>query len=373
MPEKLSSPPKAGKKPVATTRHGITRTDDYAWLRTANWQAMFKDPATLEPEIRAHLEAENAYQAAIMEDTAELRKKLFAEMKGRIKEDDSSVPAPDGPYAYGTSFVTGGEQPRYFRVPRGGGAEELLLDGDSEAEGKGYFRLSGADHSSDHSRMIWGYDDKGSEFFTLSVRELSTGRDLDDRIENTGGGGTWTPDAAGFFYTRLDDNHRPSSVYYHLIGTPQADDRLVYEEKDAGFFMGVGGSRLDDFIFIDIHDHETSEFRILPANDPTAVPLLVARRETGVEYDLTEGGDVFFILTNDGGASDFRIMETPVTAPGKENWREVVPHEPGRLILGFEAFRDFLVRIERKDGLPRIIIRERGSGAEHAIAFDEEV
>ncbi len=372
MLKKSPSAPKAAKKPVTDTRHGITRTDDYAWLRTANWQTMFKDPSTLEPEIRAHLEAENAYQASAMEDTAELRKRLFAEMKGRIKEDDSSVPAPDGPYAYGMAFVSGGEQPRFFRVPRDGGDRQLLLDGDLEASDKAYFRLSGTDHSSNHERLIWGYDDKGSEFYTLRVRDIGSGADLEDLVENTGGGGAWTPDARGFFYTMLDDNHRPSKVYYHRLGTPQADDRLVYEETDAGFFMGVADSRLDDFIFIDIHDHETSEIRLLSADDPHGEPVLVAERETAVEYDLTEGGDVFFVLTNAGGARDFKIMETPVDAPQRENWREVVPHEPGRLILSHIAFRDFLVWLERRDGLPRIVVRERASGAEHAIAFDEE-
>ena len=372
MLKRPPSAPKAEKKPVPDTRHGITRTDDYAWLRTADWQTMFKDPSTLEPGIRAHLEAENAYQAAAMEDTAELRKALFAEMKGRIKEDDSSVPSPDGPYAYGMAFVTGGEHPRYFRVLREGGDRQVLLDGDLEAQGKRYFRLAGTDHSSNHERLIWGYDDKGSEFYTLRVREVADGRDLEDLVENTGGGGAWTPDAEGFFYTMLDDNHRPSKVYHHRLGTPQSDDRLVYEEADSGFFMGVGDSRLDDFIFIDIHDHETSEIRLIRADDPHGEPVVVAERQTAVEYDLTEGGDVFYVLTNADGAKDFKIMETPVDAPQPENWREVVPHEPGRLILSHMAFRDFLVWLERREGLPRIVVRERASGAEHAIAFDEE-
>ena len=364
--------PHAEKRPVTDTRHGIARVDDYAWLRTANWQAMFKDPSTLEPSIRAHLEAENAYQASAMEDTAQLRKTLFLEMRGRIKEDDSSVPSPDGPYAYGVAFVTGGEQPRYFRIPREGGSETLLLDGDREAEGKSYFRLAGTGHSPNHEKLIWGYDDKGSEFFTLKVRDVARGADLDDLVENTGGGGAWTPDSDGFFYSLLDENHRPSKIFYHKLGTSQPEDRLIYEEKDPGFFMGVGGSRLDDFIFIDIHDHETSEIRLLKADDPYGEPLVVAKRETATEYDLTEGGDCFFVLTNADGAKDFKIMEAPVDNPVRENWREIVPHEAGRLILSHIAFKDFLVWLERRDGLPRIVIRERASGAEHAIAFDEE-
>jgi len=191
-------------------------------------------------------------------------------------------------------------------------------------------------------------------------------------VPDTSGGGVFDARSEGFFYTRLDPNHRPSKLLYHRIGTDAAQDRLIYEEKDAGFFMGVGGSRLDDFIFIDIHDHETSEVWLVPATDPLAAPKLVARRDTGVEYDMTEGGDVFFILTNADGAKDFKIMEAPVGSPGRENWREVVAHKPGRLILAHSANRGFLMRLEREDGLPRIVIRDRESGEEHAIAFAEE-
>ncbi len=368
----LRTPPAAPKKPVTDTRHGISRSDDYAWLRADNWQAMFKDPSILAPEIRAHLEAENTYMNAAMADTKDLQKALFAEMKGRIKEDDSSVPVKDGPYAYGTLFVTGGEQPHYFREARDGGDRKLLLNGDKENEGKSYFRLSGIDHSTDHSHGIWGYDDKGSEYFTLKVRNLETGEDLADVLDNTGGGGVWAPDGKSFFYTLQDENHRPSKIFHHIIGTPQSDDRLVYEEEDAGFFMGVGGSLLDDYIFIDIHDHETSEYRIIPTSDLTAEPKLVAERETGIEYEITEGGEVFYILTNDGDAKDFKIIETPADRPGKENWHEIVAHKPGTLILSHMAYARHLIWLERKDGLPRIIIRDRRSGEEHSIAFEEE-
>ncbi len=373
----LPAPPVAPKKPLSDTRHGITRTDDYAWLRADNWQAMFKDPSILDPEIRKHLEAENAYMNAAMEDTKPLQKTLFAEMRGRIKEDDSSVPMKDGAYAYGTFFVTGGEQPRYFRIPRDGDVKDeairtVLLDGDKEAAGKAYFRLAGIDHSTDHNRGIWGYDDKGSEFYTLKVRDLATGEDLADVIENTGGGGVWAPDGKSFFYSALDENHRPSKVFHHIVGTPQSEDRLVYEEEDAGFFMGVGGSLLDDFIYIDIHDHETSEYRLLSTKDLTAEPKLVAAREDGVEYSMTEGGDMFYILTNDGDAKDFKIMETPVDAPEKANWREVVPHKPGTLIISHMAYARHLLWLERKDGLPQIMIRDRRTGEEHAIGFAEE-
>jgi oligopeptidase B len=364
------TPPVAERRPVTDTRHGIERTDDYAWLRADNWQEVFRDPGLLEPAIRTHLEAENRYQAAMMADTADLRSRLYAEMKGRIKEDDSSVPMKDGPFAYGSSYRLGGEQPRYFRTPRDGGAEEIILDGDAEAEGHAYFRLGGIDHSPDHRRLVWGFDDKGSEFYSLKVRDVETGTDLSDVVGDTGGAGVWDAAGEGFFYTWLDANHRPSKIFHHRPGA--GADTLVYEEADPGFFISVGGSRRNDWISITIHDHETSEWRILPADDPGATPVVVAPRETGLQYEIEEGGDVFFILTNADGAKDFKVMQAPASDPVRANWREVVPHEPGRLILSVMAFEKYLVRLERRDGLPRIVVRDRQSGEEHAVAFDEE-
>jgi len=365
-------PPATEKRPVSDTHHGISRTDDYAWLRADNWQEMFREPSLLDAGIRTHLEAENVYQAALMADTAGLRKQLFAEMKGRIKEDDSTVPMKDGPYAYGSSYRLGGEQPRYFRMPRDGGSEQILLDGDAEAAGKPYFRLGGIDHSADHARLLWAFDDKGSEFFTLRVRDLASNKDLDDSVANTGGGGAWSADDKGFFYTRLDPNHRPSKVLFHTLGETADRDRLVYEEPDPGFFMNVEGTRRNDWVMISINDHETSEYRLISATAPGAEPRIVAPRETGLQYELEEGGDIFFILTNADDAKDFKIVTAPVSDPTRANWRELVPHEPGRLILSLIGFEHYMARLERKDGLPRIVVHDRETGDEHFISFDEE-
>ena len=368
----VPTPPRASKHPQTDTRHHITRSDDYAWLRADNWQEVFRDPALLPADIRSHLEAENAYQQALMADTEGLQKTLFAEMRGRIKEDDSSIPVKDGPYAYGVSYVTGGEQPRFIRTPRDGGQESIILDGDKEAAGKAYFQLGSAEHSPDHKLLIWGYDDKGSEFYQLRIRDLGSMQELEDLLANTSGDGTWDANSQGFFYTLLDDNHRPSQVFYHRIGAAQSEDRLVFEEQDPGFFVSVDGSPLDDFIFIDIHDHETSECWLLPANRPDAAPQLVKPRQTGIEYSIAPAGDVFYILTNMDGAKDFKIVEAPAHAPQPENWKELIAETPGKLILSHAAYKDFLVWMVRDGGLPRIIVRNRTTGEEHAIAFNEE-
>lgn len=364
--------PEYARKPIKLTKHNIERTDEYSWLRADNWQEMFKNPDILNADIRVKLEEENKYQSQLMVDTSDLQKNLFQEMRARIKEDDSSVPMKDGPFAYGTSYRTGGQHPMFFRRDREGANETILLDGDKEAGDKAYFRIGGVLHSSDHERIIWSYDDNGSEYYTLKIRDLSNGNDLDEVVRDTGGSGQFDTDNNGFFYTKLDENHRPAQIFYHKIGEDQTSDRLIYEEPNPGFFIDVGGTRLNDWIMISINDHETSEYHLIPASQPDAKPVLVKAREAGIQYDLEEGGDVFFILTNSGGAKDFRIMTAPAADPREENWSEMVPHEPGRLILSVMGFKDHLVRLERKDGLPRIVVRERVSGDEHIINFDEE-
>ncbi|MCX5576801.1 S9 family peptidase [Kaistia terrae] len=367
------TPPLAAKHPVTTEHHGISLTDDYAWLRAGNWQEVMRDPSLLAPDIRAYLEAENAYTATAMAETEALQAKLFAEMRGRIKEDDSSVPSPDGAFAYAMRFTEGAEQPLVVRTARdGAGPETILLDGNQMAAGRAYFRLGSADHSPDHKRLAFAYDDKGSEYYTLHVRDIESGADLSDTIEATTGGGVWAADSNTLFYTVLDDNHRPCRIYRHVIGTPQAEDVLVFEEKDPGFFLGVGQTQSARYILIDSHDHETSEVYLLDAEDPTGAHHLIAERLTAEEYSVDHSGDKLYILTNAGGAEDFKIVTAPVASPGRENWVDLVPHNPGTLILGMTVYQDYMVRLERFAGLPRIVVRVLASGEEHSIAFDEE-
>ena len=170
---RLPPPPRAERRPVASTRHGVTLTDDYAWLRADNWREVMRDPSVLDPAIRAYLEAENVYEKLALAHTAPLQDRLFAEMKGRIKEDDSSVPSPDGAHAYYYRYREGGQHPIACRQPREGGAEETLLDGDALAAGKAYFQLGATRHSPDHRLFAWSADDKGSEYDTLRIRELA--------------------------------------------------------------------------------------------------------------------------------------------------------------------------------------------------------
>jgi oligopeptidase B len=365
-------PPVAERRSSTSIHHGVSLTDDYAWLRASNWQQVMRDPSVLAPDIRAYLEAENAYAATAMADVEGLRLALFREMRGRIKEDDASVPAPDGPYAYGTRYEHGAEHPIFLRTSRKGRAETVLIDANAMAAGKAYFRVGSVDHSPDHRYVAYSTDESGNEYFTLRIRDTETGLDLADQIPETGGAVEWANDSRSLFYVWLDGNHRPAKVIRHTVGTDVGDDVTVYEDDDPAFFIAIGKTQSRRFLLIDTHDHETSEVRIIDADDPKAPLRLVAARETGLEYSLEHHGEYFLILTNADGAEDFKIVTAPVVDPGREQWRDLVPHVPGRLILDTTIYRDHLVRLEREASLPRIVVRQLSTGEEHTIDFAEE-
>lgn len=363
--------PVAAKRETNRVVHGVTLSDPYAWLRADNWQEVMRKPDTLAGDIRAHLESENAYAEAALSPLQGLKEALVKEMRGRIKEDDASVPAPDGEYAYGTRYREGGQHPLFVRNTRHGGDETVLLDGDALAEGKAYFKFGGASHSDDHTKMAWSADDKGSEKYTLRIRDLATGEDLPDTIEETSSGGVWSPDGKSVFYTRLDDNHRPSKVFRHQIGDDPSNDALIYEEADPGFFVGIGRTQSGRFLVVDCHDHQTSEVWLLDLEADGAALTCVAQRDVGHEYSVEHQGDRLVILTNADGAEDFKIVAAPIASPGKAQWTDLVAHEPGRLILGHLALADWLIWLERADGLPRLCYRS-AEGTTDTVAFDEE-
>ncbi len=366
-----SLPPRAEKRPHRFTLHGTEIVDDYAWLKDDNWQEVLRDPQLLQPDIRAYLEAENSYTDSVLGKTAALQAKLVTEMRGRIKEDDSSVPSPDGPYAYLHKFREGGQHELIGRMPRDGGETQIVLDGDALAKTSDYFKFGGARHSPDHKLHAWSADLRGSEYFTIRVRDWATGEDLADVVEETDGGVVWSADARSFFYVKLDDNHRPMQVLRHRLGTAQADDTLVYEEKDTGWFTHIHESASGRFCVIAGGDHETSEQRLIDLADPEAKPRLVAAREIGVQYSVADRDDTLFILTNADGAIDFKIVTAPLASPARDAWRDLIPHRAGIYVLDLELYANHLVRLERANALPSILIRDLTSNDEHAIAFDE--
>jgi oligopeptidase B len=374
---RLPPPPRAERHPKTSTWHGVTLTDDYAWLRADNWREVMRDPTVLDPKIRAYLTEENDYTKAAFAHTEALQQTLFAEMKGRIKEDDSTVPSPDGALAYYVRYREGGQHPIVCRQPREGGAEQVMLDGDALAAGKAYFQLGGMEHSPDHRLLAWSADDKGSEIDTLRVRDLGSGEDLSDIVPEISGSPVWAADSSAFYYVRLDEYHRPSRIFRHRLGTPASDDALVYEEQDSRFFVSLGRTQSGRFADISVHDHETSESWLVDLTVADAKPRLVAARETSVQYDVEhhtnwDGQEVLVVRTNADGAEDFKIAITPLARTERENWRDLIPHRRGAYLLSVTLFSDWLIRLERENSLPRIVVRRIASGEEHTIAFAEE-
>ena len=377
MSEDAPVPPIAKREALETEQVGRIRVDHYAWLKDENWQKVMQDPTVLRADIREYLEEENAFTKFNLETpTEELQQELFDEMRGRIKEDESSVPTKHGDYAYYSRFRTGGEYPVFARRDADRmfdetSPETVLLDGDKEAEGKAYFSVGGLEHSPDHRLLAYVYDDQGSEYYTLRVRNIETGEDLGVEIENTDGEFEWTADSRGIYWVKRDENARPSAVYYRALDGDE--DVLVYEESDPGFFVSLSSSRSGDYIFIITNDHTTTEVRFIRsvAINPFQFTL-VEPREKGVEYSLTHHDNQFFIRTNIDGAVDFKLMKAPIFSPSRKNWRDVVPYKPGTLLLGVGAVKNFLIRMERENGLPKIVVRDRRGGAEHSIEFKEK-
>ena len=383
-----AAPPRAETRPHAYAVRGRQLSDDYAWLKAENWREVLKSPEALGGDIRAYLEAENAYAGAVLDEAAALRKTLVAEMRGRIREDDASVPDPDGPYAYYTRHREGGQHPLVCRRPRtvivlpGQGAEtaadggpeegeQILLDGDREGEGLPFFELAAAVHSDDHARLAWGADTKGSELHTIRVRDLATGEDGPDRIEATAGEAVWAADGASFWYVALDENHRPARVMRHRLGTTQDEDAVIYEEPDSGFFVNIGKTQSGAHLTVTASDHETSEVHLLDRHAPDAALRVVVPRQNRLIYSVEDWGVHLVILTNADGAVDFKIVTAPLDAPGRENWRDAVPYRPGVMIRHQLVLAHFLVRLELENALPRIVVRNR-QGEEHTVAFAEE-
>lgn len=370
-------PPRAPRRPTARTLHGTELRDDYAWLKAENWREVMRDPAVLDADIRAYLEAENAYSDAFFAPSAKLKETLLAEMRGRIKEDDAGVPSPDGPFAYYSRHRQGGQHPLFCRKLLPEGEEMILLDGDGEAKGKAYFHLGQVRHAPDHRRLAFAADEQGSELYSIRIRDVETGLDLPDHLEGATGDLLWSQDGAFLYYIRRDAEHRPSKVFRHRLGSDPLEDALIYEEPDKGFFVSLGETQSRAFGLVACGDHETSEVHLIDLLNPDAPLRVVAPREEGVRYEVEHhpdlgGEDSLVILTNADEAEDFKIVMAPSATPERAFWRDLVPHRPGCMILSQVAYRGFLVRLEREDGLPRIVIRTVFSSEEHPIAFDEE-
>ncbi|WP_131194377.1 S9 family peptidase [Lichenihabitans psoromatis] len=377
-----SEPPFASAQPPApaerrsslTIVHGLELDDPYAWLKASNWQEVLRKPSALPTDIKAVLDRENSYADAVLAPTSDLQTSLIAEMRARIKEDDSDVPVSDGPFDYYVRHRDNGQHEIVCRRPRDTEVDEtILLDGDVLAEGHPFFEIGAAQHSPDHRLLAWSADLKGSELFTLQVRDIEAGSDLADRVPQTDGNAVWFADCASFLYVRMDDNHRASSVYRHRLGSSGDVDDLVFHEPDPGWFVSIERLRSGQFAVISVHGHDATENHLVDLSVTGAISRhLIAAREPGLRYDVDQRHDRLFIRTNADGAEDFKIVEAPLFCDGRVDWVDLVPHRAGRLLLHADVYRNHLVRLERENGLPRIVVRTIESGEEHSIHFDED-
>lgn len=355
--------PVAAKKAKELTIHGHTRIDNYYWLRERE-----------NPEVIAYLDAENAYRETLMKDTEGFQKDLFEEIVGRIKQDDESVPYKDNGYYYYTRYEEGKEYPIFCRKKESLEAEEEILANVNEmAEGYAYYQVGGLNISPDNRYMAIGIDTVSRRKYTIYIKDLESGQMLDDKIELTTGGSSWANDNRTLFYTQKDDETlRSKAIYRHTMGTASSEDVLVFDETDETFSTYVYKSKSKEYMIIGSGSTLTTEYRFLSADDPTGEFRIIQPRTRGLEYSIAHFGDHFYLITN-LDATNFRLMKTPVTATGKENWTEVIAHREDVFLEGIEIFRDYLVVEERKEGLSHLRVMPWTGGEEHYIDMGEEV
>jgi oligopeptidase B len=359
-PAALPAPPTAGQRPYSYERHGVTIEDPWHWLR--------QYPDVTDPDILAYLTAENDYFEAWAKAHRALIDQLFEEMKGRIKEDDSSVPIRDGAFLYWWAFTPGAQYRTWYRKPAAGGADQIIFDEPTEADGKDYFRLGALEVSPDGKLLATLTDDNGSERFQLRIRDLAT-REVIESVTDVGiGQPVWTSDSAGLAFTEVNENWRSYRARYHRLGRPASEDVTLYEESaELGFSVGVGKSQDRSLIFISTGDNATSEVRFVSADDPAQPLTLISPRLPNREYHVDCAHGKLWIVTNDDHVN-FRLAEADLAEPGA--WRTVIAGSERVYLRGATSYRDHLALTTRVDGLDRLILRGY-DGKETAIPFAE--
>ncbi|OYW88445.1 MAG: S9 family peptidase [Sphingobium sp. 32-64-5] len=362
----LAAPPIANRRPHAVNHHGRTLDDPYAWLRDPGY------PEVTDKDVLAYLEAENRWFEQAMAPHQGMIDSLFEEMKGRIKEDDRSVPQKDGDYIYWRAFEIGAQYRKWYRRPVAAGdnevADQIILDEPALAQGHEYFRLGAVSVSPCGRYLAFAIDTDGGERFEARIRDLSTGELLPEVIPGTLSALVWTSDSKALLYSLANENWRTDNARVHVLGTPVEQDREIFHEDDEGFRVSIGLSSSEKWIVIGTGDHVTSEAWLIPADDPFAAPRLVAARQEGREYDVDEHEGTLYIRTNDTHPN-FRLVKAPVDAP--DRWEEVIAADTHFYLTDFTLFKRFYVTEGRLDGLDQIEIRDYDTHAAKRLEFPE--
>ena len=365
--------PVAAKADTLLKEHGQTRVDPYFWMRLTDEQKRAENPDDHTQKVLDYLNEENDYTKTVMSHTEDLQQKLYDEIVGRIKQTDESVPYFTNGYWYYTRYEEGGEYPIYCR--KNGtleAEEEILINVNELAEGYDYYAAGGLNVSPDNKILAFAEDTLSRRIYTIRFKNLETGEMIEDQIANSTGGGAWANDNKTFFYTSKNKVSLLSEkIYRHELGTLQQADVMVYHEKDPSYYIGVYKSKSDDYIIIWNSSTLISDYHVLDANNPKgSFKQFIPRDEKAHEYSIAHFEDKFYIVTN-WDATNFRLMETPVNATGKENWKEVIAHREDVLLEGIELFNDYMVVDERKNGLSNLRIINQTSGDEHYLDFGE--
>ena len=363
--------PKLRKQPIIKSCHNINWEDEYSWIHQENILEVLKDGSKLLPEVKEYLIEENTHTENVMADTKELQKKLFNEIKSRIKLDDESLPYKDKKYEYWTKVTKEGNYSKKLRRKIGEKNIETYWDGDLEAKGKKFFNTGDIAVSNNDELLAYSVDDKGSEYFTIFVRHIADNKIIEEPIPDTAGGITWSYDDKYFFYSKLDKFHRPRQIYRHKLGSKVKDDELIFEEKDERFTCGIGTSSDEKFYFISTSEHTTSEVYFFTKDQTKPEPKLILKRKEGVEYSIDSWNGYFWMHTNQD-AKDFKISRCKYEE--LNNWKDFVPAKEEVLIGGFVLLNDWMIRSERVDALPKLFIRNlKTNQEEELIISDEEI
>ena len=365
-----ASVPKINKILSTVKIHNEELIDNYSWIKQKDWKEVILNPSKLNAQVKKYLDEENLFKENQLKDINDIEKKLFEELKSKIKNEDNSVPKKDGNYLYGYKYNKNSEYPIYYRKNTTNNSEEIILDCEKKSKTHTYFNVASISHSHDHKHVAYNIDTNGSEYFSIFIEDIQKQELLSPEIKNTTGDIVWSLDNNYIFYVRLDQNHRPTKVFKHKIGSNSEKDLLIYEEKDPSFFCSINLSKTKNYLFIRTADHETSEYLFINLKLNEIKPTLFKKRVKKIEYDLEHHEKFFLISTNIDNAKNFKIMISHEESYQK--WEEFIPYEKVNLILDFILLKDWLVRLERTEGSENIIILNLNNKNQHKISFNEE-
>jgi oligopeptidase B len=365
-----ASIPKINKILNTVKIHNEELIDNYSWIKQKDWKEVILNPNKLNAQVKKYLDEESFFKENQLKDIKDIEKKLFEELKSKIKNEDNSVPKKDGDYFYGYKYNKNSEYPIYYRKNIIKNSEEIILDCEKKSKTHTYFNVASISHSHNHKSVAYNIDTNGSEYFSIFVEDIDKKEILSPEIKNTTGDIIWSLDNNYIFYVGLDQNHRPTKVFKHKIGSDTNKDLLIYEEKDPSFFCSINLSKTKKYLFIRTADHETSEYLFINLQLNETTPVLFKKRIKKIEYDLEHHEKFFLISTNTDEAKNFKIMISHEQSYQK--WEEFIAYEKDNLILDFILLKDWLVRLERTEGSENIIILNLNNKNQHKISFDEE-